>query len=335
MDGPLPRSHVVGRQSGRALESMSQNQCGNGPENRGRNARRAPWHYLRTRHPQYRKPDAGVPSKMPKGKPGPASPFDQLWESEIPEILRQDSDGRLTNAGILDTLMQRHPQQFATQKRKNLINTLGRQVKRWRSANGHVPRPARPRSANRHAKPRGMVFPQEHPPGEEAQVAFTGGTELLVTVQGKPFPHRLYNFRLSHSGWCHVAVVEEEISQAVAPCLQRALARLGVAPRVLRTDHTNGAIKNGEPPDAYAKLMKQHGIRLSLANPRRPWELGGVRSGNNQIKRAIEQALLVRGSRDFEDSASYRRLVQQTTEQRNARPEIKERLTAELAAMRP
>ncbi|MCY4555672.1 MAG: hypothetical protein OXF79_04695 [Chloroflexi bacterium] len=271
---------------------------------------------------------------MPNGKPGPASPFDQLWESEIPEILRHDPDGKLTNAGILDTLMQRHPQQFATEKRTNLLTTLGRQVKRWRSANGYAPRPARPRSAKRHAKPPGMVFPQEHPPGGEAQVAFTDGTELLVTVQGEPFPHRLYNFRLSHSGWSHVEVVEEEISQAVAPCLQRALARLGVAPKVLRTDYTNGAIKNGEPPDAYNKLMKQHRIRLSLANPRRPWELGGVRSGNNQVKRAIEQALLVRGSRDFDDIASYRRLVQQTTEQRNERPEIEERRRADLAAMR-
>ena len=179
-----------------------------------------------------------------------------------------------------------------------------------------------------------MVFPQEHPPGEEAQVAFTDGTELLVTVQGKPFYHRLYNFRLSHSGWSHVEVVEEEISQAVAPCLQRALARLGVAPKVLRTDYTNGANRNGEPPDAYAKLMKQHGIRLSLTNAWRPWELGGVRSCNNRIKRAIEQALLVRGSRDFKDTASYRRLVQQATDQRNARPDVKERQHAELAAMR-
>ena len=272
---------------------------------------------------------------MNKGKSGPASIFHPLWESEIPEPLRQDHAGRLSNSGVLDALMQRHPQQFASHKRDNLLRTLGRQINRWRSQNGYAPRPARPRSVKQHAKSQGIVLPQEHPPGLNAQFAFTDGTELMVTIRGMPFPHRLYHFRLSHSGWSYIEVVEDEISEAVAPCLHRALTQLGTVPKVLRTDYTNGAIQDGEPPEACSRLMKRHGMRLSLANRYRPWELGGVRSSNNHVKRAIEQALLVRGSPDFEDIASYRLLVQQTADRRTARPEVTGRLPAELAAMPP
>ena len=271
---------------------------------------------------------------MQNQKRGPASPFDELWEIEIPEMLRRDPDSRLTNSGVVDTLMRRHPQHFTELKRQSLLRTLGRQIKRWRRRNGYPPQNQAP-SRKKHAKKKGMVFPQEHPPGQEAQVAFTDSSELFVSIRGQPFEHRLYNFRLSHSGWSYVEAVSEDIAHAVAPCLTRAITRLGNAPKVLRTDRTNAAIKDEAPPAEYARIIKEHGMQLSLANPYRPWELGGVRADNHRIKQAIEQALLIRGSRDFEDEEKYRRLVQETMDWRNTQPEIQGRLQAELAEMRP
>ena len=47
---------------------------------------------------------------------------------------------------------------------------------------------------------REVYFPQEHPPGREAQIDFTHGNSLGVTVSGQSHPHLLFQMILSHSG---------------------------------------------------------------------------------------------------------------------------------------
>ena len=272
---------------------------------------------------------------MPSKKPGPEDPFAALWESEIPEILRRDTSSQVTNAGLLDTLLQQHPTLLDGRKRNHMLRTLGRQVARWSTHNGHEPSRKPSPSAKTHVKSKAIVFRQEHPPGREAQAAFTNTEELRVTIQGDEFPHLLYNFRLSHSGWCCVQVVDDSVPQAVAPCLQHAITRLGVSPSVLRTDHTNAAIQDGEPPATLARLMQHHQMSLSLANRGRPWELGGVRSSNRDVKRAIEQSLIIRGNRDFANQYEYQDFVQSSVDRQNTRHRVQEHLNADLAAMRP
>ena len=55
-----------------------------------------------------------------------------------------------------------------------------------------------------------MYFPQEHPPGREAQFDFTHCNSLGVTIAGQPYPHLLFQLILSHSGmrYAEVAVGE-------------------------------------------------------------------------------------------------------------------------------
>ncbi len=77
---------------------------------------------------------------MPSKKPRPEDPFAALWESEIPEILRRDTNSQVTNAGLLDTLLQRHPRLLDSRNRNHMLRTLGRQVARWSTRNGHEPR---------------------------------------------------------------------------------------------------------------------------------------------------------------------------------------------------
>ena len=274
---------------------------------------------------------------MPSQTPGPENPFAELWESEIPDILRHDTKSLVTNAGLLDTLLQQHPHLLDNRNRKSMLKTLGRQVTRWRTDNGHSqePRPTPSATHKKYTKPKGMIFPQEHPPGHEAQAAFTNPTVLGVTIQGHPYQHLLYNFRLSHSGWCYVQVTDDDIPQAVAQCMEQAIASLGRCPSVLRTDYTNAAIQDGKPPAEMAELLQRHHMTLSLANRGRPWEIGGVRSGNRGVKRALEQALIIRGNRDFAHQDEYRTFVQDTINRRNARDKVAELKNADLAAMRP
>ena len=52
-----------------------------------------------------------------------------------------------------------------------------------------------------HGPDREVYFPQEHPPGREAQFDFTHCTSLGVTIAGRPFPHLLFQLIFSHSGW--------------------------------------------------------------------------------------------------------------------------------------
>src|SRR3546814_12558966 len=48
-------------------------------------------------------------------------------------------------------------------------------------------------------------------------------------------------------------------------------------------------------------------------------ENGGIESAHGHLKRAIEDALLLRGSRDFDDLAGYRTFVDEPVGRRNAR----------------
>ena len=52
-----------------------------------------------------------------------------------------------------------------------------------------------------------MYFPQEHPPGREAQLDFTHCNSLGVTIGGRPYRHLLFQLVLSHSGWRYAEVV--------------------------------------------------------------------------------------------------------------------------------
>ena len=55
-----------------------------------------------------------------------------------------------------------------------------------------------------------VYFPQEHPPGREAQLDFTHCNSLGVTIGGRRYRHLLFQLVLSHSGWRYAEVVAGE-----------------------------------------------------------------------------------------------------------------------------
>ncbi len=62
-------------------------------------------------------------------------------------------------------------------------------------------------------------------------------TQARITINGLPFDHLLYHYRLAYSGWQYVQVIQGgESFVALAEGLQNALEQCGGSPKLHRTD---------------------------------------------------------------------------------------------------
>jgi len=169
---------------------------------------------------------------------------------------------------------------------------------------------------------------------------FTDMNELGVTVASEPLDHRLYHFRLAYSGFAHAHVVlGGERFVALAEGLQNALWALGGTPREHRTDSLSAAFCNlGQAAQEdltarYEDLCQHYGMRPSRNNRGIAHENGSIEGPHGHLKQAVADALLLRGSRDFDDLAAYRAFIDELVSRRNTRQRA--RIDAERAVLRP
>ena len=151
---------------------------------------------------------------------------------------------------------------------------------------------------------------------------FTVCNELSVTIGGYAFPHRLGHFRLSCSGWSYAHVIHGgESFPALAETLRIALETLGGVPQSLRTDSLSAAFKNLKQMDdltnRFQALCLHYGCAPTRNNRGEAHENGSIEAPNGHLKNHINQALILRGSRDFADHASYRDFVAVQIAERN------------------
>jgi hypothetical protein len=206
---------------------------------------------------------------------------------------------------LLRKLQDDHPDRFPD----SMLRTLQRHVRRWRALEG----PSKE-----------VFFPQEHCPGHRGLSDFTAMGKLCVTIAGAAFAHILYHFVLAFSRWEHVEVVEGgESFEALSKGLQNALWQAGGAPQEHRTDSLSAAFKNlAEEQDftvRYTRLLDHYGMAGTRNNRGVSNENGSVESSHRYLKEAIEQALLLRGHRDFGDRAAYEGFVREVVMRRNRR----------------
>lgn len=246
-------------------------------------------------------------------------PLAVVWEPELLPLLQ--TSPHLNAVTLLEELQRRYPGEYGP----SALRTLQRRLRQWRA--GHGPE-------------RTVFFAQEHPPGRQGLSDFTVADDLGVTIAGMPFPHRLYQYALAHSGWRSADVVEGgESFQALSAGLQRALWRLGGAPEEHRTDSLSAAYKNLSEPERrewtsrYAALCAHYGMRPSRNNPGESHENGSIESRNGSLKTALRQALLFRGSNDFGDRPAYEAFIEVIVQRMNVR--VEKRLVVERAALRP
>jgi hypothetical protein len=249
--------------------------------------------------------DLRLPSqkRSPRGRRR-QDPLAAVWDSEVVPLLK--SVPGLRPVGIFDEIRHRHPEIGASVRR-----TLERRIRAWRALNGAE---------------QDVIFRQEHPPGRLGLSDFTDMGDHGVSIAGVPLDHRLYHFRLAFSGWEHAHVVlGGESFVALAEGLQNALWALGRAPLQHRSDSLSAAFRNldddtrQDQTRRYEALCAHYRMEPTRNNRGVAHENGSIESAHGHLKQAIEDALLLRGSRDFDDLQAYRRFVDEIVGRRNAR----------------
>lgn len=261
--------------------------------------------------------------RLPSQKQAPRErrrpdPLAAIWDSEVVPLLQ--SVAGLRPIAIFDEIRRRHPEIGASIRR-----TLERRIRTWRAL---------------HGAEQDIIFRQEHPPGRLGLSDFTGMADRGVSIAGVPFDHRLYHFRLAFSGWEHAQIVlGGESFVALAEGLQNALWALGRAPLQHRSDSLSAAFRNldedtrQDQTRRYAALCAHYGMEPTRNNRGLAHENGSIEGPHGHLKQAVEDALLLRGSRDFDSLDGYRRFLDEIVGRRNAR--LNKRLELERTALQP
>ena len=230
-------------------------------------------------------------------------PLAAVWDTEIIPIL-QAAPG-LRAIAVLEEIRRRHPEMSPTIRR-----TLERRMRAWRALCGPE---------------QDMIFRQEHEPGRLGLSDFTDTSALGITVAGIVLGHRLYHFRLAFSGFEHAHVVlGGESFVALAEGLQNALWALGGVPKEHRSDSLSAAFCNldrdaqEDLTQRYQALMRHYEMAPTRNNRGVAHENGSIESAHGHLKKALEDALLLRGSREFDALDGYRRFVDEIVGRRNA-----------------
>jgi transposase InsO family protein len=245
-------------------------------------------------------------------------PLSAVWEQELEPLLATEPG--LQAKTLLEELQRRHGQEAYGDE---VLRTLQRRVRAWRALNGDELE---------------TFFAQNNPPGRLGLSDFTVANKLNVTLAGETFDHRLYQFVLAFSGWRHAEpIVGGESFESLSQGLQNALWALGGVPQSSRTDSLSAAFNNlaqrEELTKRYKQLCEHYGMESSRNNLGQSHENGSVESRQGTLKNALEQALLLRGHRDFADLESYRRFVGEVVARMNRR--IHQKLVQEQQALKP
>src|SRR3989449_1464075 len=245
------------------------------------------------------------------------NPFEGDWEWVVSQLER---DPALQGSTLFSLLCERHPERYQPTQ----VRTLQRHIAHWRAL---------------HGPEREVMFEQQHSPGERAQSDFTHMEDLGVTIAGEPFPHMVYHFVLTYSNIEAASICFSETFEALAEGIEKALWQMGGVPLQHRTDHLSAAVRQLRKEEQedwtvrYQGLMTHYGMQPTWNNTGVAHENGDVEQAHHRFKEAVDQALRVRGSRDFATRAAYDHFVQDLIHKRNQTRAA--RFTAEKVALRP
>jgi hypothetical protein len=242
-------------------------------------------------------------------------PFEDVW-AEVHEQLELEPG--LEAKALFGWLQGRHPGRF----QDGQLRTFQRGIKRWRATQG---------------PPKEVFFSQVHHPADLCASDFTHMNELRVTIQGQPFEHLLYHFVLTYSNWESVTICHSESFESLSDGVQNALWELGGVPQRHRTDRLSAAVNNlsqaREFTERYRGLMGHYGLRSERIQAGQGNENGDAETLHRHLKSAVDQQLMLRGSRDFESQDAYRRFLAELLSQKNAGR--RQRLAEELPLLTP
>ena len=241
-------------------------------------------------------------------------PFAEVWE-ELRELV--DANPGLEAKTLFESLQRQYPGRFSDGQ----LRTLQRRLKHWRGTEG----PGKE-----------VFFSQKHVPGRLSQSDFTHMSSLGITVGGQSFPHLLYHFVLVYSNWEAASICYSESFESLSDGLQNALWELGGVPMQHQTDRMSTAVNNmsdeGEFTARYEALLRHYRLEGRKIQTGKANENGDVEQRHYRLKKALEQALLLRDSREFASVAQYKIFLRMLLAQLNAGR--RQRLTEEMQYLR-
>ena len=228
-------------------------------------------------------------------------PFADNWAFVVK--LLEDTQATLESKTIFEYLQMAYPGKY----HNGQLRTLQRRIKAWKALYG----PSRE-----------IFFSQIYYPGQWACSGFTSMNHLNITIAHQPFEHLFYHFVLCYSNWQAGRICFSESFESLSLGIQDALWKLGGVPLIHRTDNLTSAVhKVGHPDiytDKYRGLAAHYGFESSKTNPASPHENGDVEKSNDLFKRAVDQSLIIRGSRDFDTLEEYEKFLQKIINRMNS-----------------
>ncbi|MEI6243209.1 MAG: IS21 family transposase [Chlamydiota bacterium] len=215
------------------------------------------------------------------------NPFEEL-RNEIDEMFRIHPS--LEAKALLDFLIERYPNKL----QKGHLRSLQRYLKRLRAEKG----PSKE-----------VMFAQEHFPGELSSSDFTTMNSLKVTLGNQPFDHLMYHFVLTYSNWEWGRICFSESLESLRSGIKECLLRLGGSTKYHLTDNLTAAVNNfhnaGTFKARYQEILEAFGMKGRHTQPSSPNENGDIEQRHYRFKKALDQALMLRGSRNFSNQSEY------------------------------
>lgn len=231
--------------------------------------------------------------------------FDEVWK-DVMDFL--DNNPGLQGKTLFEHLQKTYPGKF----QDGQLRTLQRKIKSWRATAG----PAKE-----------VYFEQDHKPGRLCASDFTDMDDLRVSIGCQLFNHKVYHFVLTYSNWETGTICFSESFESLSTGFQNALWELGGVPREHRTDRLSAAVNNlsdsEEFTQKYKQLLDHYHIKGRKTQPASPHENGDVEQSHYRYKTAIDQALMMRGSRNFETREDYEHFLKMIFDQRNSNRKAK------------
>ena len=241
-------------------------------------------------------------------------PFEDKWDI-IREMLRLNAG--LEAKTIFEFFQRENPGVFSDGQ----LRTLQRRIKQWRGTEGHG---------------KEVYFPQIHKPGRLSASDFTNMSGLGITIKGEEFSHLFYHFVLTYSNWETGTICFSESFESLSEGLQNALWELGGVVLRHRTDRLSSAVHKECNPEeftrSYQALLNHYGLEGEKTGSGKANENGDIEQRHYRFKQAVDQSLLLRGSRDFESREEYAVFLRNILKQVNAGR--RDRFQEELAVLR-
>ncbi len=242
-------------------------------------------------------------------------PFENIWPEVLPFL---ETNEGLEAKTLFAHLQRTHPGSFSDGQ----LRTFQRKVKNWRGTAG-------PGSE--------VYFPQKHLPARLSQSDFTSMSKLQISIGGQPFDHLVYHFVLTYSNWETGTICFSESFESLSEGLQKSLWQLGGVPEQHQTDRLSAAVNKPDNPEEFTRgyqgLLDHYKLQGRKTNPASPHENGDVEQRHHRFKKAVDQALMLRGSRDFITRKEYKLFLQKLFVQLNCNRQT--RFLEEQAMLRP